>query len=39
MAELSGLVVIGVALPLAVATHGGSLHWIGTYGGTLAPYA
>ena len=26
--------MIGVALLLAVATYGGSLHWIGTYGGT-----
>ena len=29
--------MIGVALPLAVATYGGSLHWRGTYGGTISP--
>ena len=37
MTELYGLVVIGVALPLAFATYRSSLHWIGTYGGTISP--
>ena len=29
--------MIGVALPLAFATSGSSLHWIGTYRGTISP--
>ena len=37
MTELYGFVVIGVALPLAFATSGSSLHWIGTYRGTISP--
>ena len=37
MTELYGLVVIGIALPLAFATYCSFLHWIGTYGGTISP--